>query len=174
MEKLIQVIYYILKKSPNGRSRIDLSKLTYYSDAVYFQHYGTTITNETYLHIEDSPQALSFFHALSGLIKNGLVEVQLKVEDGKIDGFQLFTKKDLYLDLAKEEKRIINKVLNHFPSKVTDEYRHYPNLYETYVVSPMFSEIPLTLESVNTKIHFHKKKVLLPLHGKIFRVIFED
>ncbi|MEM4270540.1 MAG: DUF4065 domain-containing protein, partial [Candidatus Pacearchaeota archaeon] len=166
MEKLRQVIYYILKKSANGRSRIDLSKLTYYCDAVYVQHHGTTITQETYLHLEDSPQALSFFHALSSLIKEGLVEVRLKVENGKIGGFELFAKGNLLLNLEREEKRIINKVLSNFPSKVIDEYRHYPNLYETYVVSPMFSEIPLKVESVNTKIHFHKKKSLLSLSGK--------
>lgn len=174
MEKLKQVIYYILKKSLKGRTRVDLSKLTYYSDAVYFQHHGTTISQETYLHLEDSPQALSFFHALSSLIKEGFIEVQLKVENGKIGSFELFQKKDMPLNLEREEKRIINKVLSNFPDKVTDEHRYYPNLYETYVVSPIFSEIPLKIESVNTKIHFHKKKSLLSLSGKIFRVIFEE
>lgn len=174
MEKLRQVIYYILRKSPIGRSRVDLSKLTYYCDAVYFQHHATTITQETYIHLEDCPQALSFFHALSSLIKERLVEVQLKVENGKIGSFELISKGEVEIHLTREERRIINKVISNFPSKVIDEHRHYPNLYETYVITPVFSEIPLKVESVNTKIHFHKKKSLLSLSGKIFRVIFEE
>jgi hypothetical protein len=174
MEKLKQVIYYILKKTPNGRTRVDLSKLVYYSDTVFFQRHASTITDQKYFHLEDCPMAHDFYPALNALINEGILEVRLQVADGKIGAFSLIVKSDWPVSLEKEEKRIINKVVLAFPVKVVDENRQYPNLYESYVITPIFSEIPIKPESINTKIHFHKKKSLLSLSGKIFRVLYEE
>ena len=76
--------------------------------------------------------------------------------------------------ISKEEKRILNKVINAFPGSVVDENKQYPNLYENYVITPMFSEILITKQTVNTKIHILRKKSVLTLSGKIFRVLFEE
>lgn len=174
MEKLKQVIYYILKKSPNGRSRVDLSKLVYYSDTVFFQHHASTITGQRYIHLEDCPMACDFYPAINELIREGWIEVRLMVADGKIGAFALHIKTEKSTELEKENKRIINKVVTAFPGKVVDENRQYPNLYESYVITPVFSEIHIKPETINTKIHFHKKKSLLSFSGKIFRVLYEE
>ena len=174
MEKLKQVISYILSESPLGRSRLDLSKLLYYGDAVYFQHHAQIITGESYIHTEDSPQPSQFLKALSELIQKNKVEVKIKVEGEKIKGFRFFSKETEKLEISKEEKRILNKVIKAFPDAVVDENKQYPNLYENYVITPMFTEILITKQTVNTKIHILRKKSVLTLSGKIFRVLFEE
>lgn len=172
MEKLLLVISRILKKSPEGRSRIDVSKLVYYCDGVSFQRHIQTITRQRYIHLETHPEALNFSRAILELNKGGYLEVKLQMSDSMIHGFYMHFLKDYPGELTREEERLMNKVLIAFKSKVTDESRHYPNLYETYVISPLYSEIPFSAETVNTKVHFLKKKSLLTLSGKIFRVFF--
>lgn len=174
MEKLKQVISYILSESPLGRSRLDLSKLLYYGDAVYFQHHAQIITGETYIHIEDSPQPSQFLKAVSELVQKNKVEVKIHLEGEKIKGFRFYNKESEKIDISKEEKRILNKVIHAFPSAVIDESKQYPNLYENYVITPMFTEILITTQTVNTKIHILRKKSVLTLSGKIFRVLFEE
>lgn len=174
MEKLKQVISYILSESSQGRSRLDLSKLLYYGDAVFFQHHAEIITGERYIHIEDSPQPFQFYNAISDLVQNDKIEVKISVEAEKVGGFRLHSKNPMEFTITKEEKRILNKVINAFPGSVVDENKQYPNLYENYVITPMFSEILITKQTVNTKIHILRKKSVLTLSGKIFRVLFEE
>ena len=69
--------------------------------------------------------------------------------------------------------RILNKVLKAFKNGVRDEDKNYPNLYENYVITPIYGEIVFSEKTINTKIHIFKKKSLLSLSGKIFRVLFE-
>lgn len=174
MEKLMQVISYILQESPGGRSRLELSKLLYYGDAVYFQHHAEIITGQRYIHTEDSPQPFEFHFALVELNRTGTIEVKISVEEGKLGSFRIFAKEPREILLSKEEKRILNKVLNAFPGAVVDENKQYPNLYENYVITPIFSEIHINKSSVNTKIHILRKKSVLTLSGKYFRVLFEE
>jgi hypothetical protein len=175
MFKLKQVIFYILLNSNQKRSRKDLSKLVYYSDTVFFQRHSTTITGQRYIHLEDSPMAFEFPACIAEMKEEGLLEVQLEIVPGGGPRFGIkIGKKDYDFELFKEERRIIRKVLRAFAGGVVDESRHYPNLYETYVITPVFSEIKITNQTVNTKIHFHKKKSLLSLSGKIFRVLYEE
>jgi hypothetical protein len=174
VEKLKQVISYILSESSQGRSRLDLSKLLYYGDAVFFQHHAEIITGERYIHIEDSPQPFQFYNAISDLVQNDKIEVKISVEAEKVGGFRLHSKNPMEFTITKEEKRILNKVINAFPGSVVDENKQYPNLYENYVITPMFSEILITKQTVNTKIHILRKKSVLTLSGKIFRVLFEE
>jgi hypothetical protein len=174
VEKLMQVISYILSESSQGRSRLDLSKLLYYGDAVFFQHHAEIITGERYIHIEDSPQPFQFYNAISDLVQNDKIEVKISVEAEKVGGFRLHSKNPMEFTITKEEKRILNKVINAFPGSVVDENKQYPNLYENYVITPMFSEILITKQTVNTKIHILRKKSVLTLSGKIFRVLFEE
>ncbi len=170
----MQVISYILSESSQGRSRLDLSKLLYYGDAVFFQHHAEIITGERYIHIEDSPQPFQFYNAISDLVQNDKIEVKISVEAEKVGGFRLHSKNPMEFTITKEEKRILNKVINAFPGSVVDENKQYPNLYENYVITPMFSEILITKQTVNTKIHILRKKSVLTLSGKIFRVLFEE
>jgi len=170
----MQVISYILSESSQGRSRLDLSKLLYYGDAVFFQHHAEIITGERYIHIEDSPQPFQFYNAISDLIHKDMIEVKISVEAEKVGGFRLHSKNPMEYVISKEEKRILNKVINAFPGSVVDENKQYPNLYENYVITPMFSEILITKQTVNTKIHILRKKSVLTLSGKIFRVLFEE
>jgi hypothetical protein len=174
VEKLMQVISYILSESSLGRSRLDLSKLLYYGDAVFFQHHAEIITGERYIHIEDSPQPFQFYNAISDLVQKDTIEVKISVEAEKVGGFRLHSKNPMEYSISKEEKRILNKVINAFPGSVVDENKQYPNLYENYVITPMFSEILITKQTVNTKIHILRKKSVLTLSGKIFRVLFEE
>jgi hypothetical protein len=174
LEKLKQVISYLLSESSQGRARLDLSKLLYYSDAVFFQHHGEIITGEKYIHTEDSPQPIHFYESLSELICENIIEVKIDIENSKLGSFRLYSKNINYLSLNREEKRIINKVLKAFPAKVLDENKQYPNLYENYVITPIFSEIQINKKSVNTKIHILRKKSVLTLSGKIFRVLYEE
>ena len=174
MEKLMQVISYILSESSQGRSRLDLSKLLYYGDAVFFQHHAEIITGERYIHTEDSPQPFQFYNAISDLVHKDTIEVNISVEAEKVGGFRLHSKNPMEYSISKEEKRILNKVINAFPGSVVDENKQYPNLYENYVITPMFSEILITKQTVNTKIHILRKKSVLTLSGKIFRVLFEE
>lgn len=170
----MQVISYILSESSQGRSRLDLSKLLYYGDAVFFQHHAEIITGERYIHIEDSPQPFQFYNAISDLVQNDKIEVKISVEAEKVGGFRLHSKNPMEFTITKEEKRILNKVIKAFPGSVVDENKQYPNLYENYVITPMFSEILITKQTVNTKIHILRKKSVLTLSGKIFRVLFEE
>jgi len=64
--------------------------------------------------------------------------------------------------------------LKAFKEGVKNEDKQYPNLYENYVITPIFSEIIFSEKTINTKIHVFKKKSLLNLSGKIFRVLFES
>lgn len=77
-------------------------------------------------------------------------------------------------NLEKEEIRILNKVLKAFKDGVKQEDKQYPNLYENYVITPIYGEIVFSEKTINTKIHIFKKKSLLTLSGKIFRVLFES
>jgi hypothetical protein len=174
VEKLMQVISYILSESSQGRSRLDLSKLLYYGDAVFFQHHAEIITGERYIHTEDSPQPFQFYTAIADLVQKDKIEVKISVEAEKVGGFRLHSKNPIEFSITKEEKRILNKVINAFPGSVVDENKQYPNLYENYVITPMFSEIMITKQTVNTKIHILRKKSVLTLSGKIFRVLFEE
>ncbi len=174
MEKLKQVISYLLSESNAGRSRVDLSKLLYYSDSVFFQHHGEIISGEKYTHIEDSPQPFHFYESLSELIRDNRIEVKIGIENSKLGSFHLFSKNSNFPILGREEKRIINKVLKAFPGRVVDENKQYPNLYENYVITPIFSEIQISKNTVNTKIHILRKKSVLTLSGKIFRVLYEE
>ncbi len=170
----MQVISYILSESSQGRSRLDLSKLLYYGDAVFFQHHAEIITGERYIHTEDSPQPFQFYTAIADLVQKDKIEVKISVEAEKVGGFRLHSKNPIEFSITKEEKRILNKVINAFPGSVVDENKQYPNLYENYVITPMFSEIMITKQTVNTKIHILRKKSVLTLSGKIFRVLFEE
>ena len=174
MEKIKQVISYILSESPRGRSRLELSKLLYYGDAVFFQHHAEIITDERYIHTEDSHQPFHFYPSISELVQENKIEVSVNVEEEKIGCFRIFSKNSYFPDLNKEQKRILNKVLKAFPGAVVDENKQYPNLYENYVITPVFSEIQINKSTVNTKIHILRKKSVLTLSGKIFRVLFEE
>ncbi|WP_025176729.1 type II toxin-antitoxin system antitoxin SocA domain-containing protein, partial [Leptospira interrogans] len=113
MEKLLEVISFILQKSPNGRDRLSLSKLIYYSDGVYFQKNAKLITNQTYIHLEDSPCALDLQSALLHLRKNGLIDIHPRLTEKGISGFQIVwtgEPGEEAVDLNRQEKRIIRKV----------------------------------------------------------------
>ncbi|EMJ90400.1 PF13274 family protein [Leptospira kirschneri str. JB] len=177
MEKLLEVISFILQKSPNGRDRLSLSKLIYYSDGVYFQKNAKLITNQTYIHLEDSPCALDLQSALLHLRKNGLIDIRPRLTEKGISAFQIVwtgEPGEEAVDLNRQEKRIIRKVLENFKNAVYDENRVYPNLYENYIISPLFAEIPFSMDTLNTKIHFFKRKTLLNISGKIFKVLFSE
>ncbi|MCB1140858.1 MAG: DUF4065 domain-containing protein [Leptospiraceae bacterium] len=174
MEKLKQVISFILQHSQSGRSRIDLSKLVYYIDSVFFQHYGKTITSERYVHLEDCPQPLRFHEALISLLSNKKAEIRISVQLERMGGFLVFSLPSEPEKLDRDEVRICKKVLSVFPGPVRDENLHYPNLYENYVITPIFNEILLNSKTINTKIHVLRKKSLLTLSGKLFRVLYEE
>lgn len=175
MFKLKQVIFYILLNSSQKRTRRDLTKLVYYCDTAFFQRHATTISGQRYIHLEDCPQAFEFNACLAEMKEEGLLDVELTIFPGIAPNFSLKVgKRDYEFELNREERRIIRKVLRVFPSTVVDESKHYPNLYETYVITPVFSEIKITPQNVNTKIRFYKKKSLLSVSGKIFRVLYEE
>lgn len=175
MEKLRQVISYILSESPNGRGRVDLCKLIYYLDGVFFQRHAVTVTGERFLHRETSPEAFHFSECIASMTEKKEILVELVLREVKAGGFH-FKSGPAKVEnfLLREEKRIINKVLKAFPGRVLDENRFYPNLYENYVITPVYSEIPFSVDRVNTKIRYYKQKNLLTYSGKIFKVLFED
>jgi len=172
MEKLSCVISFILQNSPAGRSRLELSKLAYISDGVYFQHHAAIITAEKYVHLEDCPMPLQLHESLLFLRNEGYIDVKPKLNGTGVSGFLIYNLKEIGDLLSREEKRIIRKVLEAFRKGVYDESKHYPNIYENYVITPLFSEIKFTTDTINTKIHFLKKKSLLTVSGRIFRVLF--
>ncbi|GBF49686.1 hypothetical protein LPTSP4_12020 [Leptospira ryugenii] len=174
MEKLCHAILWILEKSSQGRNRIDLAKLLYFSDGVCFQKHAKMITDSVYIHLDDSPYPIALNEALLHLKKQGHIDAVPLITAQGIQCFQLrFVSAIPGLVLSKEEKRIMMKVVEAFRSKVVDESRHYPNLYENYVVTPLFEEIPFAIDRINTKIHVLVQKSLLQLSGKMFRVLFE-
>ncbi|MCG6145803.1 type II toxin-antitoxin system antitoxin SocA domain-containing protein [Leptospira bandrabouensis] len=174
MEKLCHAILWILEKSPNGRARLDLAKLLYYSDGVHFQKHAEMITRGDYIHLEDSPYPVKLNEALLFLKEKGHIDAIPKIEGNGIQGFTLRFLKPLEgLVLSREDKRVMMKVLEAFRGRVVDENRHYPNLYENYVVTPLFDSIPFSVDRINTKIHVLVQKSLLNLSGKMFRVLFE-
>ena len=174
MEKVSQVIYYLRSNSPNGRNVVEISKLIYYSDGAYYQRNAKTITGETYIHTDTCPQILNFNYAALYLIENKHIEVRPRFKTDTFCGFSLFAAKEMpTTKISKQEKRIIQKVLSAFKGGLVDENLHYPNLYENYIITPLYSEIKFSTSSLGTKIHFLKKKSLLRLSDKIFRVIFD-
>ncbi len=174
IEKLSSVISFILKKSPYGRGRIELSKLLYYCEGVYFQRHSEVITGQKYIHLEDSPYPHQMNEVILEMKDSGFLEVTPKLVKDGVGGFLIVLLKEFDDVLNKEEKRIITKVLEAFKNGVVDESKQYPNLYENYVISPLYSEIRFSTDTINTKIHFFKKKSLLSISGKIFRVLFND
>ncbi len=174
MEKLCHAILWILEKSPNGRSRLDLAKLLYFSDGVYFQKHASMITAGVYIHLEDSPYPVKLNEALLYLREMEAIDTAPIISAKGVQGFVLrFIKPLEGLMLTREEKRVIMKVVETFKGRVFDENRHYPNLYENYVVTPLYEAIPFLIERINTKIHVLMKKSLLQWSGKMFRVLFE-
>ncbi|MEI1279073.1 type II toxin-antitoxin system antitoxin SocA domain-containing protein [Leptospira venezuelensis] len=177
MEKLLEVISFILQRSPRGRNRQELAKLVYLSDGVFFQKYAKVITQQKYIHLEDSPYPMELNQALLHLKENSLIDVTPKLTETGISGYLLTwvgTEHEDEIDLNRQEKRILRKVLENFKGSVYDENRVYPNLYENYVITPLFSEIKFSKETINTKIHFFKRKTLLNISGKIFKVLFSE
>lgn len=175
MDKLFSAVYYIIQNFPGKLDRKNLSKLLYYCDGVYFQRHIEMITKEKYIRLEDSPELINLNLAIIHLIGNGIITVEpdMTAISERIDKFYLKTISSMNMSLEKEEIRIINKVLKTFKSGVKDEDRNYPNLYENYVITPIYGEIIFSEKTINTKIHIFKKKSLLSLSGKIFRVLFE-
>ncbi|TGN17598.1 type II toxin-antitoxin system antitoxin SocA domain-containing protein [Leptospira idonii] len=174
MEKLCHAILWILEKSPNGRTRLDLAKLLYYSDGVHFQKHAEMITRGIYIHLEDSPYPVKLNEAIMFLKEKGHVSATPVISAKGVQGFNLNFSQPLEgLILTREEKRVMRKVNEAFRGKVVDESRHYPNLYENYVVTPLYEAIPFDVARINTKIHVFMQKSLLNLSGKIFRVLFE-
>ncbi|EQA46966.1 PF13274 family protein [Leptospira broomii serovar Hurstbridge str. 5399] len=177
MEKLLEVISFILQRSPSGRNRQELAKLIYLADGVFFQKYAKIITGQKYIHLEDSPYAMELNQALLHLKENRLIDVLPKLTETGIAGYLLIWVGPAHeeeIDLNRQEKRILRKVLENFKGKVYDENRVYPNLYENYVITPLFSEIKFNKDTMNTKIHFFKRKTLLNISGKIFKVLFSE
>jgi hypothetical protein len=176
MEKLSEVIYYIIKLYPQKLDRKNLSKLLYFSDGVFFQHHGKLLTHEPYIHLEEVPSPINMNLAIMNLMSSSdlTVEVDFTTLGQKFNRFFLRINKEMPVKLEREEKRIINKVLKAFKSGIIDEDRQYPNLYENYIITPIYGEIKFTKERINTKIQISKKKSLLNLSGKIFRVLFES
>lgn len=175
MEKLLSAVYYILKNYPSKLDRKNLSRLLYYSDGVFFQRHSQTITKEKYIRLEDTPDLINLNLAIIHLIGNGTITVEPDISSisVKIDKFYIRIISEMKLNLEKEEIRILNKVINAFKKGVLNEDKQYPNLYENYVITPIYGEIIFSEKSINTKIHIFKKKSLLTLSGKIFRVLFE-
>ncbi len=176
MEKLLSSVYYIIQNFPQKLDRKNLSKLLYYSDGVYFQRHKEMITKERYIRLEDGPELINLNLAIIHLLGNGILSVEPDITaiSDRIDRFFLRSISTMNLNLEKEEIRILNKVLKAFKEGVKNEDKQYPNLYENYVITPIFSEIIFSEKTINTKIHVFKKKSLLNLSGKIFRVLFES
>lgn len=176
MEKLTHTIYYIIQNFPHKLNRKNLSKLIYYSDGVYFQRHSEMITKEKYIRLGDCPELINLNLAIIHLIGNGIlvVEPDLSEIPNKIDNFFLNIISEMKVQLEKEEIRLINKVLKTFKNGVLNEEKNYPHLYENYLITPIYGEIPFSEKRINTKIHIFKKKSLLTLSGKIFRVLFES
>ncbi|MBK6607718.1 MAG: DUF4065 domain-containing protein [Leptospiraceae bacterium] len=176
MEKLLSSIYYIIQNYPAKLDRKNLSKLLYYADGVFFQRHVDMITKEKYIRLEDGPELINLNLAIVHLIGNGIltVEPDITAISERIDKFYLRTISQMNSNLEKEEIRILNKVLKAFKDGVKQEDKQYPNLYENYVITPIYGEIIFSEKTINTKIHIFKKKSLLTLSGKIFRVLFES
>lgn len=173
MDKIIHIISYILQNSTNGRRRLDLAKLIYYCDGVYFQKHVKIISQQKFMHMEDCPLPLDLDRSLLYMKNNGYIDVKPEINDNQgLSGFLLYNLQETGDFLDKEEKRVIKKVLEAFKRNVYDESKQYPNLYENYVITPLFSEIMFSVETLNTKIHFFKRKSLLQFSGKIFRILF--
>lgn len=166
------VIYFLLRNSPEGRTKLELAKLLYYSDGVYFQRNGKMITNETYIRLESNPEPIRLHESLMYLSKNDLIFIQPIIKDDKLKEIKIFCNKIISFQLELSEMRKIIKVTRTFHRGVFDEGKNYPNLYETYLVTPLYTEIPFTTTAINTKIHFVKKKRLIDLSGKLYRVDF--
>lgn len=175
MDKLLQVSYYLMTHFPEGMQRETLAKLVYYCDGIYFQRTGTTITGEKYLHIDNCPLPVRFNETIQFHVEHSYFQVRPSFNpQGQMRGFFLYTNRNFALDLSKIECRKICKISKAFPDgKVENESLKYPNLYENYVLTPLYHEIKFSTELINTKIHFHKKKRLLKVSGNIFRVIFD-
>ena len=172
MDKLSQVILYILQKKTEGYSRLDIAKLIYYSDGVHFQKHAKIISGQLFIHMEDTPLPVDLDKTIMKMKKEGLIDVKPEIHDGNLKGFLIFSTGKETVSMIKEERRIIKKVLEAFKRGVYDESKQYPNLYENYVITALYSQIPFSVDTLNTKIHFFKKKSLLELSGKIFRIFF--
>jgi hypothetical protein len=160
---------------PLKLDRKNLSKLLYFSDGVYFQHHGEMLTKERYIRLENTPQMIKQNEILMEMVRDQIIIVEPDFTNlgPNLDRFHFRILTYEEINLEREERRIINKVLKAFKKGIDDESKQYPNLYENYLVTPIFQEIPFNKHRINTKIQIHKKKSLLNLSGKIFRVLFE-
>ena len=173
MDKIIHIVSHILQNSPNGQKRLDLAKLIYYCDGVYFQKHAKIISQQKFMHMEDCPLPLDLDRTILYMKNNGYIDVKPEINNNNgLSGFLLYHVQDAGDFLDKEEKRVIKKVMEAFKRGVRDESKQYPNLYENYVITNLFSEITFSIDTLNTKIHFFKRKSLLQLSGKIFRILF--
>ena len=139
MDKISQILLYILQKKPDGYSRLDLAKLVYYADGVYFQKYAKIISGQKFIHMEDSPLPLDLDRTIMKMKNDGLIDVKPEIHEGNLKGFHLFTTGKETVSMDKEERRIVKKVLEAFKRGVYDESKQYPNLYENYVITQLFS-----------------------------------
>lgn len=174
MDKLLQVIYFIVKNQIVSLDRISLAKLIYYSDGVFFQRNQKIITGEKYIHLENSPQPARLNEALLFLVEKSYLKVEPGIgnNESKIPVFYFKVERDFALDLGLSEMRKIRKVIYFFKGGVVDESKVFPNLYENYVITPLYSEIKFNESTINTKIHIHKKRRFMDVSGRFFRIIY--
>ncbi|NUM42538.1 MAG: DUF4065 domain-containing protein, partial [Leptospiraceae bacterium] len=97
-EKLSSVISFILKKSSQGRGRVELSKLLYYCEGAYFQRHSSVITDQKYIHLEDSPYPHLLNEIIVKMKEDGYLEVEPKLISNGVGGFLLILIKE-YEDL---------------------------------------------------------------------------
>jgi hypothetical protein len=174
MDKLLQLSYYIIQNAGFPISRVELAKLVYYADGLFFQHTGSTISDEKYIHLETSPSPVRFHEAICFLVEKDYVEAYPNIgnDRGCIRGFFLRTERNFAIDLEKKALMRVNKVLRSFKNGLVDEDTVFPNLYENYVITPLYTEIKFQTSTLNTKIKISKRKRFLDLSGKIFKIIY--
>ncbi len=129
IEKLSNVLGYITKTMKSVK-KVVLMKLLWFIDAYSFKEYGKAITGLVYEHRIYGALPIAY----DELLELPSINYEIKISDDEKYEYKIFANKDYkVVGLSKQEKEIINKVINkfkNFKSHEIAEYMHEERAYK--------------------------------------------
>ena len=152
--KLETIILFFIQYTEKKMSKVVLAKHIYYTDGSWFQENKTTISDSSYIHIEDNPQPLYFDIALHNLITSKQIVIKPNLKLKNTDSGNAIHIQSFYFEsnvsvntslFSKKEMQHMNQVLNQLNGDITFENKYYSKLYQLYVQTNLYETIHLNL-----------------------------
>lgn len=175
--KLRAAILFFINKIPNKLNRVRLCKHLFYADGHFFQKYQRQITEFAYLHIEGSPQPIVFNEIICTMVNEKEIEIIPQVVTEMVGdtptmvlkGFSYKALSSVPEVFTKEEKKVLKSIASLFYGDLSLETRYYPNLFQQYAQTDLYSQIEFLELNDGKRPHLSWKAWA----NKIFRLMLE-